>query len=775
MSKEKVLKINGTLIDEEQLGKHLQKIASNYNIVNKSDKSTYPIPHMLENFKVIQKVYNILNEHVKLGISIHPAGEWLLDNLYIIEQTVKQIEKELTLKKYTNFVGIANGQYKGFARVYVLAGEIVAYTDNKIEREQIERCLEEYQTKKTLSMEEIWNIGIFLQLAIIENIREIAEKIYNVQMQKYRAENIVERLVENKEKSDLKFKNSTINKAAKNSFSEIKYPFVEYMSYILKRYGKKGYCYLKALEETVEMAGTTVSDVIKKEHFDIALRKVSIGNSITSIKKIQRINFLEIFEKINGVESILRLDPANVYDKMDSNTKDYYRNTIKEISKKTKISEIYIARKMLDLAINNKEEDLKKSHIGYYIIDNGIEKLYEELQVKSRKKLNENKKMKLFILVTASISIILSIFITNMLNIKNVFVYFLSILLLLIPVSELTIQIIQYILGKIVKPKIIPKLDFSKGIDIENKTMVVIPTILNSKEKVKELMKKLEVYYLANKSKNIYFTLLGDCTESDKIEESFDNEVIKEGKEQVEKLNKKYNNEDNIQIFNFIYRKRKWNEKEGSYLGWERKRGMLTQLNEYLLANIANPFRVNTFEDLENKENLKGIKYIITLDADTDLILNSAFELIGAMAHILNKPVIDKNKNIVIEGYGIMQPRVGINLDISYKTIFTKIFAGAGGIDSYTNAISDIYQDNFNEGIFTGKGIYNLEVYSKVLKNEIPENTVLSHDLLEGSYLRCGLVSDIMLMDGYPTKYNSFMNSLSRWIRGDWQITKWLR
>ncbi len=775
MSKEKVLKINGTLIDEEQLGKHLQKIASNYNIVNKSDKITYPIPHMLENFKVIQKVYNILNEHVKLGISIHPAGEWLLDNLYIIEQTVKQIEKELTLKKYTNFVGIANGQYKGFARVYVLAGEIVAYTDNKIEREQIERCLEEYQTKKTLSMEEIWNIGIFLQLAIIENIREIAEKIYNVQMQKYRAENIVERLVENKEKSDLKFKNSTINKAAKNSFSEIKYPFVEYMSYILKRYGKKGYCYLKALEETVEMTGTTVSDVIKKEHFDIALRKVSIGNSITSIKKIQRINFLEIFEKINGVESILRLDPANVYDKMDSNTKDYYRNTIKEISKKTKISEIYIARKMLDLAINNKEEDLKKSHIGYYIIDNGIEKLYEELQVKSRKKLNENKKMKLFILVTASISIILSIFITNMLNIKNVFVYFLSILLLLIPVSELTIQIIQYILGKIVKPKIIPKLDFSKGIDIENKTMVVIPTILNSKEKVKELMKKLEVYYLANKSKNIYFTLLGDCTESDKIEESFDNEVIKEGKEQVEKLNKKYNNEDNIPIFNFIYRKRKWNEKEGSYLGWERKRGMLTQLNEYLLANIANPFRVNTFEDLENKENLKEIKYIITLDADTDLILNSAFELIGAMAHILNKPVIDKNKNIVIEGYGIMQPRVGINLDISYKTIFTKIFAGAGGIDSYTNAISDIYQDNFNEGIFTGKGIYNLEVYSKVLKNEIPENTVLSHDLLEGSYLRCGLVSDIMLMDGYPTKYNSFMNRLSRWIRGDWQITKWLR
>ena len=170
----------------------------------------------------------------------------------------------------------------------------------------------------------------------------------------------------------------------------------------------------------------------------------------------------------------------------------------------------------------------------------------------------------------------------------------------------------------------------------------------------------------------------------------------------------------------------------------------------------------------------RDIKYIITLDADTDLILNSAFELVGAMAHILNKPEIDQNKKIVTSGYGIIQPRIGINLDVSNKTLFTKIFAGAGGLDLYTNAISDIYQDNFGEGIFTGKGIYDLRVYSEVLKNQIPENTVLSHDLLEGCYLRCGLASDIILMDGYPTKYNSFMNRLSRWIRGDWQITRWM-
>lgn len=794
MKENRKLKITGTMLEKKQLEKHLEKIASSHNTTSKSQKDTYPVPQLLENFKTIEEVYNLLNEHLKLGINIHPAGEWILDNFYIIEETVKQIKKELPLNKYTNFVGIANGEYKGFARIYVLATEIVAYTDNKIERQQLEDYLISYQSKKTLSMDEIWNIGMFLQIAIIENITDICAQIYSSQIQKYRAENIAERLVENKDRTQIKFKNTKIEKEI---FQDMRYPFIEYMSYILKRYGKKGNAYLNLLEEVVEKLGTTVSDVIKKEHFEIATQKVLIGNSITSIKEIQRINFLEIFEKINGVEEILKQDPANVYEKMDYKTKEYYRGKIKEISKKTKISEIYIARKMLELAQdylkeNQSEEEhsqvnqdktkiSKKTHIGYYLIDNGINKLYEKLEYTNQKEKTPETKAKIYITTISVLTIIFSIFLSYILNIKikNAGLAVISFLLFLIPSSEVIIQIAQTILNKTVKPKLIPKIDFSNGIDKENATMVVIPTIVKSKEKVAEMFKNLEVYYLANKSDNLYFTLLGDCSESCMQEEKFDEEVIQEGLKQVERLNKKYQNQE-FPIFNFIYRKREWNEKESSYLGWERKRGMLNQLDQYILQG-KNPFRKNTIQEkIENQEKptvqqeLKNIKYIITLDADTDLVLNSASELVGAMAHILNRPEIDKQNNIVINGYGIMQPRVGINLDISYKTLFTKIFAGAGGIDSYTNAISDIYQDNFKEGIFTGKGIYDLKVFAKVMENAIPENTVLSHDLLEGSYLRCGLVSDIMLMDGYPTKYMSFMNRLSRWIRGDWQITKWL-
>ena len=774
MKEIKRLKINGTMLEKAQLDRHLEKIASTHNITSKSDKSTYPIPMLLEDYEVIKKVYNLLNEHLKLEISIHPAGEWLLDNFYIIEETVRQIQKELTLKKYKNFVGIQTGEYKGFARIYVLAEEIVAYTENKIEKENLEEYLKSYQEKKTLSMDEIWNIGIFLQIAIIQNIRSICERIASAQLQKYKVENIVERLVENKTKKEQKYK-EIISKTKKEVIEDMKYPFIEYMAYTLKRYGKKGIGYLNVLEETVEKLGTSVSEIISKEHFEIAIQKVLMGNSITSIKKIQRINFLEIFEKINGVEEILKRDPANIYTKMDYTSKEYYRNKIKEIAQKNKISEIYIGKKILEICENKKTENLKEKHIGYYLIDKGRDELYQKLGEGKRKELNEKAKVNIYIGIVTIISLLLSILticliksITNKMTISIIFG-----IILFIPLSEVVIQISQYILSKIVKPKLIPKIDFSRGIDKENSTIVIIPTILNSKEKVKELMHKLEVYYIANKSPNLYFTLLGDCTQSKEKEEKKDIEIIEEGRKQVKILNEKYKQENQeFPIFSFIYRKRTWNEKEDCYMGWERKRGMINQFNEYILKNIENPFLENTIE--ESKEKLPQIKYVITLDADTELILNSASKLVGAMAHILNTPKIDKEKNVVVEGYGIMQPRIGVNLDISNKNLFTKIFAGAGGIDNYTNAISDTYQDNFKEGIFTGKGIYDVKVFSKVLSKEIPENTVLSHDLLEGCYLRCGLVSDIMLMDGYPCKYNSFMNRLFRWIRGDWQITKWL-
>lgn len=683
LEKNKILNIKGAVLDKYKLEKYLEQIASDHILQEKSDKNTYPIPRMKENFEMITETYELLNEHIKLKIPIHSAGEWLLDNYYIIEEVTKSIQKEMTLKKYTNFLGISNGAYKGFARVYVLASEIIAYTDAKISAAELSDYLKAYQQKKTLSMDEIWSIGIFLQIAIIEQIRGVCEKIYSAQLQKYRVENILERYVEEKKKENLQFKNLSTYKTKVNEYGEMKYPFIEYMSYRLRKYGKKAYPFLNILEEQVNKMGTNIIEVVEKEHFDIAVKKVTIGNCITSMKLLQRINFIDIFEQINQVEEILKQDPANVYDKMDYKTKIYYRNKIKELAKKTKISELYIARKCLELAsreserkengelkeksnntIENKEnaeikktsinknieiEKLKRSHVGYYLLEEqGKQELAEILQNKKIAKLNATQKMKLYIwskkITSLLISIVLGIYLY--MQAKNIEISILAVLLIYIPVERLIVQILQYVLAKSVKPTLIPKLDFQNGIPEQYGTFVVIPTILKSKEKIEELMKKLEVYYLANKSDNLYFVLLGDCSESSKQTEAFDKEVEEAGIEITKRLNRKY--PDNVfPKFHFIYRKRVWNEKEGSFLGWERKRGLLNQFNEYILKNISNPFAVNTIEETIAK--LPHIQYIITLDSDTELVLNTGLELIGAMAHILNRPELNEEKNIVIK------------------------------------------------------------------------------------------------------------------------------
>ena len=759
MKSRRYLNIKGANLDKEQLQNYMEKIAVNYEIKSSSSSETYPITRLNSNFKYIQKTYNILNEHIKKGISIYPAGEWLLDNFYIIEETVKNIRNELTEKKYKNFQGISTGLYKGFARMYLLASDIVAYTDNKIDEEMLELSLSAYERKKTLSMEEIWNLPIFLNIAIIENIRNVCEKIYVSQIQKYRVEEIVERIIEKKDTTKQQYKKIKENT---RTYRNASFPFIEYMSYKLKRYGKNGIPYLNILEEQVNKMGITVSDVIKKEHFDIAIQKVSLGNSITSIRKINRVNFLTLFETINGVEELLRQDPAGVYSDMDYKTKEYYRNKIKNISEKNKISEIYITKRILELAQNAKTE--KKRHIGYYLIDEGQNILNDQLGIKVRKHNNKAKYyIKSIYLVTAILTILLGVYLYRT---TNLLIAILASVFAIIPISEIYIQVLNYILGKIVKPTILPKLAFLEGIPKEYATMVVIPTIINSKEKVKELFRKIEVYYLANKEDNIYFTLLGDCTSSQNQEEPFDKEIIEEGINQAKLLNEKYAKDKDK--FYFLYRQRQWNSQEKSYLGWERKRGMLCQFNELLLTG-NNKFRTNTIKEIPS------IKYVITLDSDTNLVLGTAKELIGTMAHILNKPVLNKNNDAVIDGHALIQPRVGVDLIASRKSLFAKVYSGAGGTDSYTNAISDIYQDNFGEGIFTGKGIYDLEVFDTILKNEIPENKVLSHDLLEGSYLRCGLATDIMLMDGFPFKYSSYETRAKRWVRGDWQISGWLK
>lgn len=775
MNKYKKLKIRGSLLDRSQLSKHIEKLASNHNIRSNSKKDTYPIPNLIEDYKFILETYNLLSKHLKLGIKIHSAGEWILDNFYVIEETVKVIQKEISIKKYKNMIGLSNDLYKGFARCYVLAEEIVAFSDCKIDRDLINVAIEAYQKKKILSMEELSTIGIFLKISIISQIRELCEKIYSSQIQKYKAESIVERLVEKKSIPNLKF--NMMQTSLKISEDNLRYPFIEYMSYKLKLYGKNAVAYKKILEKEVQKIGLSISEVIQKEHFNIANIKITMGNCITSIKEINRIDFSEVFGYMNASEEILKQDPSGIYNKMDEESKSYYRRLIEKKARKSKISEIYITEKIIELCMEFKDkeslEEIKKSHVGYYLLKKeGRERLNNVLEIKNCKGLTVRQKSRLYIAscVLIPLYFCLVLYMVLILRTKQFWIPALVSALSYVPISEVFLRIVNYFLSKIKAPSIIPKMDFDKGITEDDATFIVIPTILKTKEKVQEMFEKLEVYYLANKSENLYFALLGDCTEEKIKVKDEDYEVISAGIDICQKLNEKYKT-DKFSKFHFLYRERLWNSQENSYIGWERKRGLLATFNKYIKRKIDNNFLENTIE--KEKEKLPQIKYIITLDSDTNLNLNTASKLIGAMSHILNQPVIKDYK--VVDGYGIMQPRIGMDLLLSQKTYFVELYSMKGGIDCYTNAISDIYQDYFEEGIFTGKGIYNVDVYNEILKDEFPENTILSHDLLEGNFLRCGLLTDVMLLDGYPTKYIPYILRNHRWTRGDWQICKWLK
>ena len=764
MNSYRYLNIKGTNLEDIQLEKYLKQAAEEHIIGKKSDKNTFPIKKMQKNFGNILKTYELLNEHLKLGLPIHSAGEWLLDNFYVIEETVKSIEKSMTLKQYIRLPSVANGKYKGFARIYVLASELVAYNDETITEEKIINAINSYQMRKILSMEEIWNIGIFLEISIIQKISDICEKIYYSQVQKYKVENIYERLVERKPNNERIFKEK-IN--SNSQITDLNYSFIEYMIYKLRRIGKNGNQYIDVIEKQINKLGTTTDDIVQKQHLYVATLKIQLGVNITSIKAINRISFQKIFEKTNKTEELLNNDPSGIFKRQTDDTKAQYRNIIKKISSKTEISEIYITEEILKLASrykNSKDlQDMKKSHVGYYLIDEGIYELKEKILERKVRKHSTKKAALKYIIISILIPLIVDTLIIEMIN-QTILWKIVLFILLYIPIFEIIIKIINYILSKTKKSEKLPKINFENGVSDDSKTMVAIPTILNDHAKVIEMFKKIEKYYLANQDKNIYFILLGDCTTSEKKVEKFDQEVIDCGIKEAEKLNTKYQEKYR---FNFLYRKRKWNPKEEKYMGWERKRGLLIQFNDILLKKENTDFLVNTLEKFDEK-----IKYVITLDSDTNLILDSAQKMIGAMAHILNKPIIENG--IVVNGYGIMQPRIGITLEDSQKSMFTKIFSGNPGIDFYTNSIFDIYQDCFKEGIFTGKGIYDIEVYQKIIKDQFPENRILSHDLLEGNYLRCAQISDIVLLDSFPTQYLSYLERENRWIRGDWQISEWL-
>ncbi len=737
-----------------------KKIAIDHKITGKSSMDTFPIQKLVKDFECISATNSLLNQCITLNVAIPPSGEWLLDNYYLIEEQVNYIKNELKLSDYLKLPAIQDT-----ARVLILAKEFVTFTDGYITKENIEVFLNAYQTNRAMEMREIWQFSIMLKIALIEYIARISERMIVSQYQKLKVESLVERLVKKVPQGKQqfsKYKNLEVDSEAST--------YVEHLTFLLKRLGKEGISYLEVLEDEVKKVGTTVLDVIKMEHDELTLKRVSMGNSITSLRRIGRLNWNTIFENTNKMDTILRQDPW--YDELDYDTKALYRNCIQKIAADTNISEIYIANKLIALSCKTSENKLEgeeekskthfvaeecgieevvgakiptSTHIGEYLIGERKKELYEALGFRYH---IVKHKLLYYLLAIYFPTLMVSYALLK----ENFWIAF-------IPVSQIFVSVMDKLIIKKIMPRKLPCMEKVKD-DVH--TFVIVPTLLTSEEQVKSRMANLEVYYLANREENLLFALLGDASESLTEKMPYDEAIIQMGISEAKRLNEKYQKE----IFFFLYRKRVFQKGQGKWLGYERKRGMIMEFNEFLLTREPGTFLANTIHEIPK------IKYVITLDADTELTIESAKKLIGTMEHPMNQPVV-KN-GVVVKGYGIIEPRVGVSIKASTASLFSKIYAGSGGLDVYSTMEPNVYQDVFGEAVFTGKGIYHLEVFQSILKTAIPENKVLSHDLLEGSYLRCGLASDIEVIDGFPARVNSYMVRKQRWIRGDWQIVEWL-
>lgn len=729
------------------------------------------VARMFRNYRRILEVYKLVNRKTGDGIPAVPEAEWLLDNFYLIEAQVKDVSSNLAGKYHFRLPVLKSDHMRGYPRVYTLAVELVSDTDGTIDEKTLVNFFRTYQSRHPLSMGELWSVAVMLRIALVEKISQICGQIELYYRHRDEAERVTDLLISTADKGDHEVR-GIIGQI------EADCCFIEILVQMLRKQGKKAAVLVGDIDHQLAEQGHALEKLISLAHQVQAARQVSIANSITSLRHIAAIDWNEIFESLSHVEEILRQDPAGYYTEMDFESRDNYRHAIEKISQFHKVSEIEVANTALKcareaLAVDNGDP---VQHVGYYLISAGRRKLENQIKVRpgGLKAALAGLKGQPYVVYFGSITILVFAIMAALLEYvgdqgdSSLLVFILTGLAVLIPVSDIAINTVNFAVSRIYLPTVLPKLELKAGISEDNSTMVIIPTLLPNEKRVRELVEKLEIYYLANKENNLYFALVGDFKDADSQEMADDDQITAIALKGIEELNRRYSR--GTPVFYYFHRQRRYNEAQHQWMGWERKRGAIIEFNDLLKGIRDTSYNIMSC----NISQIPSVKYVITLDADTNLPMGAARRLVGTMAHPLNKPVVDREKGIVIKGHGILQPRIGVGIDSANKTLFSRIFAGQGGIDPYTTAVSDVYQDLFGEGIFTGKGIYELDTFQSVLKEAVPENSVLSHDLLEGSYSRAGLVTDIELIDGYPARYNSFSMRLHRWVRGDWQLIPWL-
>jgi len=778
-------RVKRTYIDEEplrselytsgQMERHSKKLAESHKLTLKRGKDQL-LKRLADNERVLLEVRKLITDSLTADYPITPAGEWLMDNFYLIEDQIKTAKRHLPKGYSENLPQLSSGPSTGLTRVYDIAIQIISHSDGWVDTESLSNFINDYQSITQLQIGELWAVPIMLRLALIENLRRVSARIAIDKIDRNLANFWSQKMIETAEKRprDLILTIAEMTRTRPPLVSA----FVAEMTRQLSGKGPGLALALNWIEQRLTEIGTTTTELIFAENQKQAADQVSMRNSIGSLRMLTTMDWRDFVEQHSIIEKVLQRDPAEVYPLMDFSTRDRYRHVVESLSKRSKLSEKEVADIVLQLAErqrDNVSEGQPTSHIGYYLVGKGLPQALKDIKIKK----SPGELFRYLLRKYALASYLFPIFLITVAISSGIFLEMLSkhlnpllitsiILLSLISASQLAITLVNFFCTLVVKPGLLCRMDFSNGIPDQYRTLVVIPVLLTSSREIDDLIEALEVRFLANKDGNLRFGLLTDFMDASQEKLPEDDELIAGASDRINELNTKYG-KPGIDFFYLFHRPRRWNAADKVWMGYERKRGKLGDLNELLRGKGHEKFSVIT----GNLSNLQKVKYVITLDADTQLPHGTGWKLTSTMAHPLNKAFFDEKKQRVTEGYGILQPRITVSLPELSASNYAKLHGNEPGIDPYTRATSDVYQDLFGEGSYIGKGIYDVDIFEKAMADKFPENLILSHDLLEGSYIRSGLISDVQLYEKYPGTYKADVKRRARWIRGDWQILPW--
>jgi cyclic beta-1,2-glucan synthetase len=769
--------LRAELLSADQMKQHGRMLAASHELALRWSPDRL-LARLTENERTLIETCRLLTQALAADRRIVPAGEWLLDNFYLVEEQIRTARRHLPRGYSRELPRLCSGPSAGLPRVYDVALEAISHGDGRVDPESLGGFVAAYQTVTALKLGELWAIPIMLRLALIENLRRVGARVAGAVIERNRAATWAEQMAAVAKEDPKSLILITADMARTNP--PMVSAFVAELSHRLQ--GLSLTLPLTWIEQRLSESNLTIERMVHAENQQQAADQVSISNSIGSLRILGATDWRKFVESVSAVEQTLREDPAGVYPKMDFATRDHYRRIVEKLARRSPLAESEVARQAMLLAqagMTRGTGDARERHVGFYLIDRGLPQL--ERAARTRGSIagilrGPGGRFPLFVYLGC---IVLLAMIGTGGLVAQLYAdggprWLLALVgvLALLCTSQLAVALADWVATLMATPHLLPRLDYSDGIPQESRALVVIPTMLTSAAAIADIVEGVEVRFLANREENLRFALLTDLLDASEETLPEDEALVMLAQNKIEELNAKYGTPSSGPFLLF-HRPRRFNPSERRWMGYERKRGKLAALNAYLRRAGPEAGPPADFSlVVGNTAGLSQVKYVITLDTDTQLPRDAARQLVGAMAHPLNQARFDERTQRVCAGYGILQPRMAENL-AGIRSRYAQLWGSEPGLDPYTRAVSDVYQDLFQEGSFIGKGIYDVDAFERALAGRFPENRILSHDLVEGCFARSGLLTDVQLYEVYPPRYRADVARRHRWIRGDWQIASW--